>query len=101
MKHVILTLLLTLLTSCGRSPDVNQPIVPPTVVGGSSKTVRYPLAVKSRYCNLTIMSNGVALPYNTYSYDCEYDDSSNMVKAFVVTYYVSLPTLAYLNYPLY
>lgn len=100
MKAYILSALV-FLTSCGSNPEVNQPIIPPTVVDGSAKTVRYPLSLKPRYCTLTIMVNGNPLPYSSYRYECEYDSSNSYVSAFVVTYYYSLSYPAVLNYPLY
>ena len=101
MKTLCLVLISLLLSSCGPNPEVKEPIVPPTVVGGAAKTVRYPVSLKPRYCTLTIISGGTPLPYNSYNYECEYDSSNSYVKAFLVTYYYSLPSLAYLSYPLY
>lgn len=101
MKTISLALTLFFLVSCGTNPEVKEPIVPPTVIGGAAKTVRYPVSLKPRYCNLTIIANGSPLPYNSYNYECEYDSSNSYVKAFLVTYYYSLPSLAYLSYPLY
>lgn len=99
MKTFILFCLLALV-SCGKNGEVAQPVVPPTVVNGNSKTVRYSATIRPRYCSLTITVNNQPLPYGTYSYSCEYDKNGN-IKAFLVTYYLSIPSLAFLNYPLY
>lgn len=102
MKTFILVLSLFCLVGCGANyqGDIDQPIVTPIAVDGS-KTVRYNVPNGfPKSCRADILINGNYVSASTYSVDCDYN-SSNQITAFLITFYVSVPTVATLRYNLY
>ena len=102
MKSLLIILFSCLcIVGCGANGMVNQPITTPTVLGDNSKTVRYNVfnGLPS-HCNASILVNGHYIDSNSYSVDCEYNNDYQ-ITAFLITYRISLPTLATLQYSIF